>query len=148
MAGSFQWLRPEATGLYCEAGDFFIDPVRPVERAVITHAHADHARAGHARVLATPETLAIMDVRYGAGHSRTSQGLDYGQQLRTGNATIWFAPAGHILGSAQLVIETGGQRAVVSGDFKRRPDPTCRVGACIQAPRPAPQSSPAPGTNS
>ena len=133
MAGSFQWLRPEPAGLYCAAGDFFIDPVRPVERAVVTHAHADHARAGHDRVLATPETLAIMDVRYGSGHARRPQGLAYGQTLRTGDATIWFAPAGHILGSAQLVIETGSKRAVVSGDFKRRHDPTCRPFEVVEA---------------
>ena len=133
MARPFHWLCPKAAGLYCEAGDFFIDPSRPVERAVITHGHADHARAGHARVLATPETLAIMDVRYGPGHSRETQGLSYGERLRFGEATVWLAPAGHILGSAQIVIEVDGQRAVVSGDFKRRSDPTCRPFEVVEA---------------
>jgi putative mRNA 3-end processing factor len=133
MARPFHWLRPEAAGLYCEAGDFFIDPLRPVERAVITHGHADHARAGHVRVLATPETLAIMDVRYGPGHSRETRGLSYGERLRIGEATVRLAPAGHILGSAQLVIEVGGRRAVVSGDFKRRSDPTCRPFEVVEA---------------
>ena len=128
MVRHFTWLRPEAAGLYCEAGDFFIDPSRPVERAVITHGHADHAR-----VLATSETLAIMDVRYRPGHSRETQELSYGERLRFGEATVWLAPAGHILGSAQIVIEVDGQRAVVSGDFKRRSDPTCRPFEVVEA---------------
>lgn len=133
MARAFEWLRPEKEGLYCEAGNFFIDPVRPVERAIVSHGHADHARAGHERVLATPETLSIMDVRYGPVHSRETQRLHYGQRLRTGDATIWFAPAGHILGSAQLVLEVGGHRAVVSGDYKRRADPTCKPFEVVEA---------------
>jgi len=120
-----QVLCPRAEGLYCPAGDFFIDPVRPVARALITHGHADHARAGHEAVLATPETLAIMRVRYGEGFASTMQALAYGQALRIGGACVRLAPAGHILGSAQAVIEAGGLRLVVSGDYKRAPDPTC-----------------------
>jgi len=119
-------------GLYCEPGGFFIDPARPCERAVITHGHADHARPGHARVLATPETIAIMDVRYGPNHAEAKQGLTYGERLQVGDTTLWFAPAGHILGSAQLVIEHGGERAVVSGDYKRRSDPTCRTFEVVE----------------
>lgn len=122
-----KWLRPVANGLYCEPGDFFIDPLRPVARAVVTHGHADHARPGHAKVLATPETLAIMDTRYGPGHCGRTQGLAYGERLRLGDATVRFAPAGHILGSAQVVVEYRGERVVVSGDYKRRADPTCRA---------------------
>jgi putative mRNA 3-end processing factor len=112
-------------GLYCPAGDFHVDPVRPVERAIITHGHSDHARAGHAHVLATAETLAIMAARMGGGAGGSIQALGYGERLRVGDATIMLAPAGHVLGSAQVLVEGEGARVVVSGDYKRRPDPTC-----------------------
>jgi putative mRNA 3-end processing factor len=121
-----RWLRSLPQGLYCEPGDFFIDPLRPVSRAVITHGHADHARPNNQTVLATPETLAIMRARYGAATARRgAQALGYGEALRLGEVTLRFAPAGHVLGSAQAVIEWRGCRVVVSGDYKRRPDPTC-----------------------
>ena len=116
-------VRPE--GLYCAAGDFYIDPVRPVARAVITHGHADHARSGHGVVYATPETIAIMAVRYGETFTEQRQPLAYGEVMRLGEANLSFAPAGHILGSAQAVIEHQGGQIVISGDFKRRADPTC-----------------------
>lgn len=119
------WLRATPAGLYCTPGDFYIDPVRPVERAVITHGHADHARAGHGHVLATAETLAIMRVRYGEACAGTMQALGYGETVRVGDVDVSLAPAGHVLGSAQAVLSHGGGRAVVSGDYKRRPDPTC-----------------------
>ena len=99
--------------------------MRPVKRAVITHGHADHARAGHEKVLATPETLAIMNLRYGKGHAGTSEALSYNQEIAIGDVKLRFASAGHILGSAQVVLEHKGTRAVVSGDYKRRSDPTC-----------------------
>ena len=118
-------LCPSPSGLYCPPGDFHIDPTRPVKRAVITHAHSDHARAGHGAVLATPETLAIMRLRLGAGLDAAIQETRYGETVRIGDASIWLAPAGHVLGSAQVVVESGGMRVVVSGDYKRRPDPTC-----------------------
>ena len=118
------WLRTIPGGLYCEPGDFFIDPTRAVDRAVITHGHGDHARPGNARVLATQETIAIMRARYGetAGGSQT---LGYGEALRINDVTVTLAPAGHVLGSAQVVLEYRGDRVVVSGDYKRRRDPTC-----------------------
>ncbi|HET6621690.1 MAG TPA: ligase-associated DNA damage response exonuclease [Dongiaceae bacterium] len=119
------WLRPMPGGLYCEPGGFFIDPSRPVDRAMVTHGHGDHARAGHGKVAATAETLAIMGVRYGDGFARETQALAYGERLAMGGVTIMLEPAGHILGSAQVVLEHGGCRAVVSGDYKRRFDPTC-----------------------
>jgi len=119
------WLRPITGGLYCEPGGFFIDPSRPVDRAIVTHGHGDHARAGHGKVAATAETLAIMEVRYGAGFAREIQALAYGERLTMGDVTIMLEPAGHILGSAQVVLEHGGCRAVISGDYKRRFDPTC-----------------------
>ena len=119
------WLKAIPGGLYCEPGGFFIDPSRPVDRAIVTHGHGDHARSGHGKVAATAETLAIMGVRYGEGFAREAQALAYGEQLVMGDVTIMLEPAGHILGSAQVVLEHGGCRAVVSGDYKRRFDPTC-----------------------
>jgi len=119
------WLQPVAGGLYCEPGGFYIDPVQAVERAVITHAHADHARPGHDAVLATEPTLAIMRTRMGeAAAGRTQQPLAYGERLRVGEVEVWLQPAGHVLGSAQVAIEYRGSRIVVSGDYKRRFDPT------------------------
>jgi putative mRNA 3-end processing factor len=123
-------VRPE--GLYCAAGGFYIDPTRPVERAVITHGHSDHARSGHAHVLATEETLRIMACRYGAASVASSQPAGYGETIRVGGVDITLHPAGHILGSAQVHIRHGsGACAVITGDYKRRPDPTCAGFALI-----------------
>ena len=119
------WLRNTPAGLYCVPGDFHIDPMRAVDRAVITHGHADHARAGHRRVLATPETVAIMQTRLGERCAESLQPLPLGERLALGDCRIWLAPAGHVLGSAQVVIEHAGARVVISGDYKRRADPTC-----------------------
>jgi putative mRNA 3-end processing factor len=126
------WIRTTAAGLYCEPGDFHIDPTAPVPRAVITHGHSDHARAGHGAVLATPETLAIMRQRYGEAAAGVMQGLPCGEALSLGDVSLRLMPAGHILGSAQAVIEYRGQRVVVSGDYKRRPDPTCTAFEPVQ----------------
>ncbi|MBS7705549.1 ligase-associated DNA damage response exonuclease [Chelatococcus asaccharovorans] len=112
-------------GLYCPPGDFYIDPLRPVPRALITHGHSDHARPGHGAVLATTETLAIMAVRCGEGFCGTRQAAVLGEPMRLGDVTVTFYPAGHVLGSAQILIEAGGCRIVNSGDYKREPDPTC-----------------------
>ena len=119
------WIRPTPQGLYVEPGDFFIDPVRPATRAVVTHGHGDHARPGNKAVLATAETLAIMRARYGDAAGDTLQAAAYGETLRLGDVTLRLAPAGHVLGSAQVVLEHRGCRVVVSGDYKRRRDPTC-----------------------
>lgn len=120
------WLRVTPDGLWCEPGGFFIDPARPAAHAVITHGHADHARPGHGAVLATPETLAIMRARMGEGRAgETQQALAPGEQVVRNGVTIRLRPAGHVLGSAQVVLAWQGSRAVVSGDYKRRPDPTC-----------------------
>ena len=99
------WLKPDASGLLCEPGGFHIDPLRPVERAIITHGHSDHARPGHGAVLATPETIAVMKARLGENCAGSFQELRYGETLRIGGASVRLAPAGHILGSAQVVIE-------------------------------------------
>lgn len=120
------WLYPSPGGLYCEPGDFYIDPPRPVDRALITHGHSDHARSGHAHVLATAETIDIMKVRYGANCAGDFQTAELGHAQTINGVTVRFVPAGHILGSAQVVLEFGGRRAVVSGDYKRATDPTCR----------------------
>jgi putative mRNA 3-end processing factor len=119
------WLRVTPAGLYCEPGDFYIDPARPVPRAVITHGHGDHARPGNEHVLATPETVAIMRQRYGELAGGTLQATRYGEPVALNGVSVCLVPAGHVLGSAQLVIEYKGVRIVVSGDYKRRPDPTC-----------------------
>jgi putative mRNA 3-end processing factor len=118
------WLRATPSGLYCAAGDFFIDPTRPVDRAVITHGHGDHARPGNRHVLATPETIAIMRQRYG-DDTGGSQASRYGEAVMVGSVRVTLVPAGHVLGSAQAVLEYRGSRIVVSGDYKRRRDPTC-----------------------
>ncbi|KQY35301.1 DNA ligase-associated DEXH box helicase [Caulobacter sp. Root1455] len=116
---------PKPDGLYCPPGDFYIDPVRPVDRAVITHGHADHARAGHGVVAATPETLAIMAERYGEDFAGRRQPLTYGQSFTHNGVEVSLVPAGHVLGSAQAVVRWKGMTIVVSGDYKRRRDPTC-----------------------
>jgi putative mRNA 3-end processing factor len=118
-------LCPTPAGLYCPPGDFYIDPVRPVDRAVVTHGHGDHARSGHGVVVATPETLAIMATRYGEDFAATREPLAYGKSLTRDGVTVTLAPAGHVLGSAQAVIGWDGMTIVVSGDYKRRRDPTC-----------------------
>lgn len=118
-------LCPKPEGLYCAPGDFFVDPVRPVTRAVITHGHSDHARAGHGTVIATPETLAIMAERYGRDFAGSVQPLAYGQSVSRDGVEVTLVPAGHVLGSAQAVVRWKGLTMVVSGDYKRRRDPTC-----------------------
>jgi putative mRNA 3-end processing factor len=118
-------LCPKPEGLYCAPGDFYIDPVRPVARAVITHGHADHARAGHGAVLATRETLDIMAERYGLEFAGATQAAAYGEAVPRDDVEITLVPAGHVLGSAQAVVRWKGLTMVVSGDYKRRRDPTC-----------------------
>jgi putative mRNA 3-end processing factor len=118
-------LNPRPEGLYCPPGDFFIDPVRPVDRALITHGHSDHARAGHAKVLATRQTLDIMALRYGVGFAGAMQAMEMGERLNIDGVGVSFHPAGHVLGSAQILVEQDGMRIVASGDYKRQPDPTC-----------------------
>lgn len=114
-------VRPE--GLYCPAGDFYIDPWRPVARAVITHAHADHARPGSAAYWATAVSEGILRQRLGQDIGLT--GLAYGERLRLGEVWLSLHPAGHVLGSAQVRMETpDGTVWVVTGDYKRDPDPT------------------------
>lgn len=125
FASGIGWIRPEPWGIHIVPADAWIDPSRPVARALVTHGHSDHARGGHGETLATPETLAIMKLRYA-----TSEGavpVPYGERLTlAGGVHATWIPAGHVLGSAQILLEHAGERVVVTGDFKRRPDPTCR----------------------
>jgi putative mRNA 3-end processing factor len=114
-------LRPE--GLYCAAGDFHIDPWRPVPRAVITHAHADHARSGHGRYWAAAPGEGLLRLRL--GRELDLNAVPYMEPVRFGSAQVSFHPAGHVLGSAQIRIKTDDGVWVVSGDYKRDPDPTC-----------------------
>jgi len=113
-------MRPE--GLYCPAGDFYIDPWRPVQRAVITHGHGDHARAGMGRYDCLSDCLPILHWRLGEQEYHAHAP---GQSFELGRARVSLHPAGHVLGSAQVRIEAEGQVWVASGDYKRQPDPTC-----------------------
>src|ERR1700719_1319850 len=118
-------LVPPRAGVCCKWAAFHIDPTRPVERALITHAHSDHARAGHGAVLATQETLDLMRLRYGENFAGTTQAAAYGESVALGGAKVTFHPAGHVLGSAQIAVEASGLRLVASGDYKNVADPTC-----------------------
>ncbi|MEO1001444.1 MAG: DNA ligase-associated DEXH box helicase, partial [Pseudomonadota bacterium] len=118
-------LEVRAAGLWCPPAKAWIDPTRAVGRAIVTHGHGDHCRPGSRALLATPETAAIARTRYGKEAFAKVETLAYGEVRELGAARVWLAPAGHVLGSAQVVIEAGGVRAVVSGDYKREVDPTC-----------------------
>ncbi len=110
-------------GLYCPAGDFYIDPWKPVERAVITHAHADHARPGSTHYHAAHSGLGLLSQRL--GKKASIDGHRFGEQVRLGDAVVTFCPAGHVLGSAQIRVEAGGEVWVISGDYKCDDDPSC-----------------------
>ena len=122
MARLGSWIEPFPEGIYVKPADAWVDPSQAKAKALITHGHADHARGGHEAVWATPETLAIMACRYGPQPGRP---VAYGETIRMDGVDMSFIPAGHVLGSAQIVLDHGGERVVVSGDYKRRPDPTC-----------------------
>ena len=118
-------LLPTPSGVCCKRAGFHIDPTRPVDRALITHAHSDHARAGHGAVLATQETLDLMRLRYGENFAGSTQAARYGERIDVGGVSVTFHPAGHLLGSAQIAVQADGLRIVASGDYKDVPDPTC-----------------------
>jgi putative mRNA 3-end processing factor len=118
------WISPQPEGIYLPTADCWIDPSRAVARALVTHGHADHARGGHEKVWATIETLAIMALRCGVAEG--SMAVPYRDPIDIGGGIrASLHPAGHVLGSAQILLERGGERVVVTGDYKRRPDPTC-----------------------
>ena len=120
------WIIAHDTGIQVLPADVWIDPSRPMPHAAVTHGHADHARSGHGTVYATPATLAIMALRYGV-EADGAVPCAYGDGFERGGVRFTFHPAGHVLGSAQIAAEYRGERVVVTGDFKRRADPTCAL---------------------
>jgi putative mRNA 3-end processing factor len=118
-------LMPTPIGVCCKLGGFYIDPTQAVDKAVITHGHSDHARAGHGAVLATRETLDLMRMRHGESFAGSTQAVGYGETVAMGGAKVSLHPAGHVLGSAQVAVEARGLRMVASGDYKNVADPTC-----------------------
>ncbi|HXG88104.1 MAG TPA: ligase-associated DNA damage response exonuclease [Vicinamibacterales bacterium] len=116
-------LQETSAGLFCPDGDFYIDPWHPVPRALITHAHGDHARYGSAAYLCTDACAPLLTRRFGPG--AVIESMAYGQSLTLGSTRVSFHPAGHVLGSAQVCIAGPGGRWVISGDYKRAADPTC-----------------------
>lgn len=112
-------------GIYCAAGDFYIDPNEPVARAVITHAHADHACKGNGEVYCTRPTSAFMQFRYGKSAAKTFHTFFYRENFRLKDVDLEFIPAGHILGSAQIMMRWNGMRYLFTGDFKLAPDASC-----------------------
>ena len=133
MSAPFSWIEPHPWGVHITPADCWVDPGRAGDRALVTHGHADHARGGHGETIATPETLAIMELRYRTGaedpegqilHKATP--CEYGETIRLpGGVDATYIPAGHVLGSAQILLEHAGERVIITGDYKRRPDPTC-----------------------
>ncbi len=124
MSAGFSWIEPHPHGIRIGPADCWIDPSRLAARALVTHGHADHARGGHGHTIATPETLAIMELRYNTREGAVP--VSYGETIKiTGGVNATFLPAGHVLGSAQILLEYAGERVIVTGDYKRRADPTC-----------------------
>lgn len=133
MSAPFSWIRPEPWGIHIVPADCWVDPGRAVDCALVTHGHADHARGGHGETYATPETLAIMELRYRTGAEddageipHKAMPVQYGETVKLkGGVEATYIPAGHVLGSAQILLEHAGERVIITGDYKRRADPTC-----------------------
>jgi putative mRNA 3-end processing factor len=119
---SIDWIQPGPDGIFVKPANAWIDPSKAKPLALVTHGHADHAYPGHARVCATRETLAIMELRHGGV---AGSHMAYGETVDVNGVAVSFHPAGHFLGSAQILLEYRGERVVVTGDYKRAADPTC-----------------------
>ncbi len=129
MSSNSHWIEPHPHGIFVKPAKAWIDPMRPVENALVTHGHADHARGGHENVWATPETLAIMNLRYGIDLGNP---VPFGSGIEMGGVKISYHSAGHVLGSAQILMEYQGEKVVATGDYKRRHDPTCAPFEVLQ----------------
>ena len=123
----------DANGLYCRYGDFYLDPHQPVQTAVISHAHADHAVAGNRNVYCTQATAAFMQFRYGKTAAGRFISMDWQQPVNIGGVEVSLIPAGHMLGSAQVVMVYQGSTYLYTGDYKLQPDPTCELIEWIKA---------------
>lgn len=123
----------DANGLYCKYGDFYIDPQQPVKNAVISHAHADHAVSGNTNVYATPATLHFMQLRYAKSTGRVLNKISYNEPFNVGGVQITYISAGHILGSAQVLMEYRGVKYLYTGDYKLQPDATCEPIEWVKA---------------
>jgi len=121
------------SGYYCRYGDFFIDPILPVDRAVISHAHGDHARPGHERIYATAGTIAFMQVRFSKQSVKSYHPTVYHESFSLGGVQLTLIPAGHILGSAQILMQYHGVSYLYTGDIKMQDDPTCEPLETVQA---------------
>ncbi len=126
---NINWLSKKKEGLYCNPGQFYIDPILPVEKALITHAHTDHARPNNKLVFSSKETLDLMKLRYGENYCSSFQVSSFNESLNINNVKIKTLPAGHILGSVQFLLEYKGYKLLISGDYKRALDLTCEAYA-------------------
>ena len=122
---NINWLKKKREGLYCVPGNFFIDPVFPVEKALITHAHTDHARPNNKSIFSSKETIELMHLRYGESYCSDFQIARFDEKIKINDVTVQILPAGHILGSIQFLIKYKGYRLLISGDYKRTKDKTC-----------------------
>ncbi|TWR29467.1 MBL fold metallo-hydrolase [Mucilaginibacter pallidiroseus] len=127
------FLKFDANGLYCRYADFYLDPQQPVKTAVISHAHADHAVSGNATVYATPATIAFMQLRYGKSAGRELYTAAYNAPFTIGEVQITFISAGHMPGSAQVLMDYKGIQYLYTGDYKLQPDDTCEPIEWVQA---------------
>ena len=115
----------DTNGLYCKYGDFYIDPQQPVKQAVISHAHADHAISGNTHIYCTDATVAFMQLRYAKSTAKVINKINYNRPFTISGVTITFISAGHILGSAQVLMEYKGVKYLYTGDYKLQTDATC-----------------------
>ena len=131
IQADFVTLTPQ--GLYCKAGDFYLDPVMPAPVAIISHAHADHAIGGNDNVFATSATFAFMELRYGKNAGKNKHVISYRQKFHIKDVEITFFPAGHILGSAQILMNYQGISYLYTGDIKLQTDATCEPAQFVAA---------------